>query len=836
MLASFWSDVRYCLRGFARRPLFAIVIVSTLAFGIGVNVAVLALFEQVLLRPLPVAEPDRLVNLVSPGPKPGRTSSNQAGTSDSVFSYPMFRDLERLEIPLAGIAGHVHVAANLGRDGHTTAGGAMLVSGRYFALLGLQPALGRLLDAHDDRSNGDASVVVLSHDYWRNELGGDPGVLGATLVVNGMPLTIVGVAPAGFSGTTLGVRPAVFVPITFRWSAQKFALPDFDDRRNYWVYLFARLAPGTTAAQVATELNPRYQALLRDIELPLQEGMSEIDRARFVARTIDLLPGSGGQTNARDFARTPLAILVIVATIVLLISCANLANLMLARGSARHGEMAMRTALGASPARLVRLLLIEASLLALVAMACGLPLARATQVGIEGLLPGFARGVFEFGIDRRTVAIAALLAALAVPLFGLLPVLGLTRAKPGRVLHAGSARSGGDKAAARFRTALATTQIALATMLLTLAGLFLQSLVNIHRIDLGLRTEAVVTFAVAPERNGYTAARAAAFYDRLEAELAALPGVAAAAASLVPLLAHSNWSGTIHIEGRTAAPDSDMNAQINFVGSDYFRVFDMPLLRGRAFTAADTRDRPKVAIVNQRFIDHHALGAMPLGRRIAFAGPEPDIEIVGVVRDAKYSDVKETIQPQVFMPRRQPEMVAAMSLYVRTTGDPASLLRAIPAVMARLDPNLPATGLMVLDQQVRDNVVLDRLVSTLAATLAALATLLATLGLYGVVAFAVAQRTREIGVRLALGAPPRRVRAMVLRQVARLTLAGAVLGLAAAFALGQVASKLLYGVAATDPRIALAACVTLALVAFGAAYLPARRAARIDPVVALRCD
>ena len=836
MLSNLLADIRYCLRGFALRPLFAIVVVLTLALGIGVNVAMYSIFEQVLLRPLPVREPQRLVNLSSQNLGHGNVSCNNAGDCGYVFSYPMFRDLERLDGPFSGIAAHRYVDANIAFGTQTDAGFAMLVSGSYFPVLGLAPALGRLLGPGDDAVDGEAAAVVLSHEYWQNALGADPAIVGKTLVVNGKPLTIVGVVPATFHGTTINQRVQVYVPITLRWSATPGSIPNHDNRGHRWAYLFARLKPGVSLEQASAAINPGYRAILNDVEAPQITGWSERDLAAFRAKTLTLEPGARGQTGVRSYAQAPLTVLVLATSLVLLIACVNVANLMLVRGSGRAGEIAVRTSLGASPRRIVGLLIVEVLLLASFAAIASAPLTVAALTGIAALLPSFGATLFEAKLDPTALETTAVLALVSAVLFGVSPALKLLRTKPGQVLRTEGTRATGSKAAARFRAGLTMTQIGLSMALLVLAGWFAQSLINASRVDLGIRADTLVAFAIAPERNGYTPSRARALFAQLEQELAAVPGVTSVASSVVPLLSGSNWNNNVAIQGvETGAGSADVS--MNYVSPRFFGTVGMPLLLGRDFTESDATDRPKVAIVNERFLEKFGLDRDIIGKRMSIGQGGPlDIEIVGLVRDAKYSDVKAPTPAQFFGPHLQSFAPSSLNFYVRTTAEPLAFRRAVEQVLARLDPNLPIMGLRTMHEVVNENLFVDRFMSTLAVVLAALATVLASLGLYGVLSYGVAQRTRELGLRLALGAAPAQLRSMVLRQVAWLTAIGAAAGLAAAMVLGRAARSLLFELSPSDPTVLSLAVMALGAVAIAAGYLPARRASRVDPVVALRSE
>jgi predicted permease len=830
-------QVRLALRTLARTPLVTAVAIVSLALGIGANTAIFSLFHRLLLRPLPVREPERLVNLAAPGPKPGSTSCDQAGDCTVVFSYPMFRDLERAQTAFTGIAAHRSFDVSLAFRGRTMHAEGMLVSGSYFPLLGLTPALGRLLGPDDDRTIGGHFVTVLSYDYWANRLGADRNVLGQSITINGHPMTIVGVAPRGFEGTTLGTRPQVFVPITMR-ALMTPGFNGFTNRRNYWVYLFARLKPGVSIDEARSQINAIYHPIITDVEAPLQTGMSEATMARFTAKSITVEDGQRGQSSIHQETRTPLILLLSITGIVLLIACANIANLLLARAAHRGMEMAVRLSLGAGRWQIVRQLLTESVLLSVAGGVASLLVARWTIALITSILPADATSTLRFALDLPVIIFTTALAIGTGFLFGIFPALHSTRPDLVTVLRANTGQPSGARAAARFRTALVTAQIALSMTLLISAGLFTKSLVNVARADLGLVTDHVVTFALSPELTGYTPPQSQRLFQRIEEELSALPGVTGVTASVIPILSGSNWGTDVSVEGFRSGPDTDRNARLNEIGSGYFRVLGIPLLAGREFTAADGPGAPSVAIVNEAFAGKFHLGRDAVGKHMAIGSRDPqlNIEIVGLVRDAKYSEVKDPPPPQLFTPYRQDTTLGAITFYVRTSLSPQPVLRAIPKLVATLDPALPVENLKTLPQQARENVALDRLIGVLSAAFAGLATLLAAVGLYGVLAYTVAQRTREIGVRMALGADGRRVRAMVLHQVGRMTLIGGVLGLAAALAVGRAAQSLLFGLDGHDPAVMAIAAIVLGLVAFGAGYAPALRASRVDPMQALRYE
>ncbi len=826
---------KLAFRALFKSPFVTLVAIVSLALGIGANSAIFSLFNRMLLRPLPVAAPERLVNLAAPGPNPGSQSCTTPGDCHSVFSYPMFRDLQKAGTGFSGIAAHRPFGANLAFRGQTFAGRGLLVSGGYFPVLGLQPAAGRLLAPGDDDAIGAHFVTVLSCAYWQRRFDGDPHVVGQALIVNGQPLTIVGVAPQGFEGTTLGLEPQVFVPISLRGQMVP-GWNQFDNRRSYWIYLFARLEPGVSIEQARTAVNVPYHAIINDVEASLQTGMSDETMKRFRAKTVTVTEGWRGQSNLHRGARTPLLFLLGITGVVVLIACANIANLLLARAATRTTEMAVRLSLGASRRQLVAQLLAESCLLAALGGAAGLLVARWTLGLLASLLPAEQAIVVPAGLDARALVFTAALALATGLLFGLFPALHSTRPDLAVTLKNQAGQPGGGRGAARFRTALATSQIALSMALLIAAGLLTRSLLNVSQVDLGLKTDHLVIFSVSPWLNGYKPEQSRAFFARVEEEVAAVPGVTSVSASMVPLLADESWGNDVSVEGFPGGPDVDMNSRYNEVEPRYFRTMGIPVLSGRDFTEADTLGAPKVAIVNEAFAKKFNLGREAVGKRMGGRGRDLDIEIVGLVRNARYNNVKSPVPPLFVLPSRQDDDLGFLTFYVRTALDPEQVLGTIPAVMRRLDANLPVEDLKTMDAQVRENVFLDRMLTTLAAAFAALATLLAAIGLYGVLAYTVTQRTREFGLRMALGADGPRLRRMVMAKVGWMTLVGGTIGVACAVALGRTARSLLYEMQGADPVVIAGSVVLLALIALGAGFVPALRASRIDPMRALRYE
>lgn len=828
--------IRLAFRTLFKTPFVTAIAILSLALGIGANAAIFSLFSQLLLRPLPVNAPAELVNLTAAGPKPGSQSCGQAGDCDDVFSYLMYRDLEKEQKVLTGLAGHVGFGVNLSYNKQTLNGLGMLVSGSYFPVLGVKPALGRLFSPSDDATIGANYVAVLSHRYWESRLGSDPNVLNSTLIVNGQSFTIIGVGPRGFDGTTLGQQPNVFIPLSMRGVADP-GFDSFQRRDSYWIYVFGRLRPGVSIAQAHSAINAIYHPIINDVEAPLQKGMSDATLKRFKAKDVGVTPGARGQSSIHTESKTPLTLLFAITGVVLLIACANIANLLLARGASRGLEMAVRLSLGAGRTQILRQLLTESLLLALMGGVGSLLVARWTLSLISGMLPDETVAFLQLRLEPSVLLFAAGLAVLTGFLFGAYPALQSTRPDLVNTLRANSGKASSSRASARFRTSLVTAQIALSMALLVCAGLFVRSLVNISRVDLGLRPENVITFRTSPELNGYEPARSRQFFLKVAEELRALPGVTAVSEDRVGLLAGNNWGNGVEVEGFTSGPDIDNGSRFNGVGPGFFTTLGMTLLAGREFTDADIAGAPKVAVVNETFAKKFNLGRNPIGKHMSAGGSkELDVEIVGFVKDAKYSQVKDEVPPVFFRPYLQDTTVGSINFYVRSTTPPELMLRTVTTLVSKIDPNLPLEDLRTLPQQIRQNVFLDRMISMLSSAFAILATLLAAIGLYGVLAYTVAQRTNEIGVRMALGANAGRVRAMVLRQVGVMTAIGGFVGIVGALALGRMASSLLYGLKGSDPLVMVLSVLTLTAVALGAGYLPARRASRIAPMQALRYE
>jgi predicted permease len=834
-MQTLWQDLRYGARILLKNPGFTVIAVLTLALGIGANTAIFSLTDQILLRLLPVERPEALVVLRSPGPQGGRVWSD--GDNTASFSYPMYKDLrDRGNNVFSGLAARFALSLSVAGAGQTERADGELVSGNYFEVLGVRPALGRVFNQEDDRAPGAHPVIVLSHAYWARRFGADPAILNKTLTVNGTLVTIIGVSREGFRGVQVGQTPDVFIPMMMKaqmtpnWNG-------LDDRRDYWLAIIGRLKPGMSRAQTEEAVRPSYRSILEE-EVSLRGGRGAEWRQRFLDKRILLDDGSKGRQILQLGAQKPFLILTGMAGLALLIACANVANLLLARGAARQREIALRMALGAGRWRLMRQFLLESLLLSLMGGAVGLIVALWTIRGLVAAIPPSVGALgLSTGLDPRLLGFTLALSALTGLLFGVAPATRATRLNLEATLREQGASVSGGLSSVRFRKALVVSQIVLTTALLVGAGLFARSLNNLNRLDLGLRADHLIAFSVAPELNGYSPQRTIAFFDDLRQGIAALPGVRSVSAAELPILTDTNAGSNVTIEGYQAQENEDMEVRHNWIGPDYFATMGIPLLGGREFTVADSSGSPKVAIISETMARRFFANRNPIGSHFAFGAGDrvrPDIEIVGVVKDSKHATVREEKRPFAYIPYAQKKDLGRITFYARTEQDVASVTPSLRSEVARRDNNLPIYDLKTLRQQADESLFNDRFLTFLSICFGSLAAALAAVGLYGVMAYTVTRRIREIGIRIALGATQARVAWLVLREVALLAGAGLLAGVPLAFALGRAAESLLFGVKAGDPPVFAAACLLLALVALLGGYLPALRAAKVDPMVALR--
>jgi predicted permease len=835
-----WThEIRQAIRLLGRDWAFTAAVVATLALGIGANAAIFTLLDQLLLRQLPVHEPSRLVILDAPGPNQG--SMHRFSAFSTPISYPMYRDLrdgtgEVFEGLLARVPATVNVTT-----GETEATDAELVSGNYFDVLGVRAAHGRLLTQDDDRQRLGHPVVVLSQAYWQRRFGADPRVVGRKLDVNKQLFEIVGVAEAGFHGVEVGRVAALFLPMAMK----PWVTPTWDDleaRRVMWLNPVARLRRGVSVERAAVVANTVYQRILADevktIEVPPEHRASFVPA--FVGKRLTFLPGARGGSDLRGSFSTQLLVLMGMVGFVLLIACANVANLLAARAAARQRELAVRVALGASRGRLVRQLVAEGLALALVGGLLGLACAYWTTDALLlalGIDP--ATSALSAGPDARVLLFTLLVSLGACLLSSLTPALQASRVAIAQCLREEAGSVAGSRAQARLRSSLVVLEVALSLLLLVGAGLFARTLGNLQSVNPGFDTRALLTFSLDPSLAGYDTARTRDLILRLRDQVAALPGVVSASAADVAVLTDSSSRTSVWVPGYQERPGERAIAEVNFVTAEHFATLGIGLLRGRPIDARDRDGAAPVAVVNQAFVKQFFGEREALGGRFGF-GREGDtpLEIVGVVQDGRLRSLRDELRPAIYLPRAQQGDDAGgnVTFYLRTSTAPALLAGAVRALVRGVDTRLPVNDLRTMTEVVERSLVLERLTAGLSMAFGLLATLLAAIGLYAVLAFGVARRTREIGVRMALGAERGAVVGLVLRDVLRLAGLGLGLGLPAAVMLGRIVESQLFGLRAADPLTLLGAVLLLATIVTLAGYLPARQAVRVDPMRALRTE
>ena len=843
-MSSLTNDLRYALRGFRRTPLFTTVAVLSLAFGIGANTAIFSLLDQVVLRLLPVKNPEQLVLLTAHGSHYGSNWGSNA------MSYPMYKDFSENNQVFSGMFCRFPTEASLGYGNGTERIDAELVSGTYFPVLGVTPAAGRLFTPADDQNPGGHPVTVLSYAFWETRFARNPSVIGQSVAVNGRNLTVVGVAQPGFDGVELGQTTKVFIPMMMK--AQM--TPNWDgmkDRRQRWVNAFGRLKPGITAAGAKASLQPFMHSMLElEVKEPSFRHASERTKQQFLRSSIDVLPGSQGRSEVRKQLTTPLWLLLGITGAVLLLACANIANLMLARAGARSREIAIRLAIGAGQNRIIRLLLVESLLLSGMGAIVGLLFAFwADHTLLAVFLPPDAGQLNISPVpDMRILFFTLGVMLLTALLFGLAPALQSARSQVGSTLkeQAGAVISGGN---VLLRKLLVTAQVALSLLLLIGAGLFIKTLSNLRNLGPGFPPEKLIGFNLNPSLNGYGDEKSKAFYRRLTDDLGTLPGVSSVGLASMRVLEDSEWDSSVTAEGYTAKNEQHPEPFMNSISPGYFATMGIPILSGRDFTIKDTEEikhseerdswNPTKIIINEKFAKKYFAGRNPIGLHLGF-GSNPDtktdMEIIGIVKDVKYTNLRAEIPEQAFVPYLGSRQLGDMTVYLRTGLDPKRLMPEIRRRVKVLDPNIPIYGLRTTEEQIDLSLRTERLVASLSSVFGFLATLLATIGLYGVMAYTVTRRTREIGIRMALGAVGSSVIWMVMREVVLLVGIGILIAVPLSVGLTRLVSNQLFGMAPHDPATLLMATLTLAAVACLAGFIPALRASRIDPISALRYE
>jgi predicted permease len=834
--ANLAADLRYAARSLRHAPLFTAVAVLSMAFGIGANTAVFTLIDQVVLRQLPVERPGELVQVSAPN-----SETFGGGIGDGTeLSYAMYRDLRDRNTVLTGMFCRMWWGMHVGYGGRTEQVTGQLVSGTFFPTLGVKPAVGRLFSAADERSIGGHPVAVLSHAYWLARFGGEHSVVGRTIVVNRHPLEIVGVAQAGFEGLDIGQPVQVYVPIAMQPQMGPAWL-QLEGRRFRFVQAFGRLKPGVTAERAQAGIQPLYRALLEQEsrDAAFSAASAETKR-RFLEGRLVVSDASHGRSYLRRSVTEPLIILMAVAGGVLLIVCANVANLLIARGAARQREVALRLAVGASRWQVARLLLAESLLLAIAGAGLGVALA---SWGADLLLGFYVTADNAIAVttqpDGRILLFTTALATGTALIAGAAPAFRSTR-----VDLAPALKSAGGAVVAeqpRLRKTLVVAQVALSFMLLIGAGLFVRSVKNLLAVDPGFQTTSLVMFRFDLSAAGYDAARARTFAKTFQDRFSAMPGVSSVGYASQTLLDGGGWGMGFTVEGYKPPADEGAGSMANAVSPGFFKAMGMRLIAGREFDDRDVVGFKEgwaytVVVVNETFAKRYLGGANPIGRHIGVGdnpGTPTPIEIVGLVRDAKYTGIREEARPQIFFPYLQ-ATVEGVTAYVRTSQDPSAMVATIRREMAALDPQLAIFDVDTVENRLDTSIVNERLIASLSAALSAMATFLSIIGLYGVMAYMVARRTREIGIRMALGAFGSHIAAGVLREASLLVGAGLGLGLAAAWWLGRYVQGQLYGVTPADTTTIVLAAIGLTAVAAAATAIPARRAARVAPMEALR--
>jgi len=827
------QDLKYGIRQLRSNPGYTLVAVISLALGIGANTAIFTLFDQIALRLLPVQNPRELVQLRVEG---GRFGSN-SGDGRHTFSHPIYLALRDRNTVFSGLTGQIVQNASLVGDDRSELVRVGMVAGNFFNVLGVQPLLGRLLTQDDDRTRLGHPVVVLQYDFWQKRFAGKREIVGSSIRLNGSPFTVIGISAPGFDGTDVGIPTHVWVPVMMKpiitptWD-------ELDNERYSWFYLFGRLKPGVSMEEAQTAMRLLYrQRQEEELQGQFFQKFPET-RDQFLRQTFSLIPAARGQSSLRSGFERPLTVLQWLVGFVLLIACANVANLLLARGAMRGRELAIRGALGAGRVRLVRQLLVESFLLALAGGIAGLFLSSWLTKGLVRILPYDPANIsLSTTPDLRILIFTTVITLLTALIFGLLPAIQGSRVLPGLALKEEAGSIAGGHGHVRLRKVFVTLQVGLSCMLLVGAGLFARTFQNLKSVDLGFNIENVVLFGVRPA-TVYDDARKIQIFRSLIEGLATVPGVKAVGANRQMLLTGGRWDSSITIPGVEPREGNQPWSFFNSITPGYFVALDIPIKGGRDLRWSDWGGSRKLCLVNEQLVNEYLGGANAVGRLLAQGTRNnPDTEIIGVFGNARYEDVRGNIPRQIFVAMDSNiASISGVNVFARIQGDPRVVMPALREQVRRVDTNLIVSEMRTLDDQLNRRLSNERLLSFLSVGFALLASLLAVVGLHGVLSFVVARRTREIGIRIALGANQGRVIRLVMREMLPVILLGIAAGVITGLFCGRFVESQLFGIKAYDPPIFAIGVVILLIASLSAAFIPAWRASRIDPMDSLRHD
>ena len=860
-MANLWQDLRFALRVLAKKPGFTVISVLTLALGIGANTAIFSVLDSVLLRSLPVPHAEQLVTLSNPdahGSNFGSDSGDRALLAYSEFEY--FRDHNDVfseifaadsELPQAEVTLPDSLYSTRSRTGPSSgaqkeAARVRLVSGDYFATLGITPAAGMFFTREVDRARGSSPIAVVSYAFWQQRFALDPLALGKTIQIGQSSFQIVGVTPPGFFGETVGTFPDFWIPVMMQDSVYpgRDLLSPAKDLTNMhmWLQVIARLKPGVTPEQAKAYINVMFKNLL---ESKVGAAISAEERRGALDQRIDLQRAARGSSVLREHFGQPLKILMGLVGLVLLIACANVANLLLARGAGRQREFAMRIAMGAGRARLIRQLLTEGLLLAVCGAAAGLLLGYWADALLLRMVADGASGPasiqLDLQADARVLGFTLGITLLTTILFALIPSLDSTRLNLSPVLKSNPGGAFRDASHRRFPAAkiFVITQVAISVIILVCAGLFVRSLSRLGEVKLGYDRENLILVRVDAAPLGYKGAALARFQLDLLGRISAIPGLRGVTVSKNGLFSHSESTDPISVEGYTPKGGEEMHSRMDHVGPAYFSTLGIPILMGREIETQDTALSVRAAVINQTFAQRYFLNSNPIGKHVrdTYSGNPAETVVVGVVADAKYNSLREKAEPRIYAPLANPMWENPAAFYeVRTYADPQAVGAALRQVVQETAPMLPPIEVHTMSGLVDDSLQTDHFIRQLASAFSVLALLLAAIGLYGLMTYTVSRRTRDIGIRLALGAEQRSVLWNVLRETLLLVLAGIIIGVPLALGGTHLVRSMLFGLGFADPVAILFAVTVLTIVAALAGFLPAWRASRVDPMIALRYE